>query len=105
MGSTDKFLPGTVLSVVAFAAATVPAIELVEVAELEAADDVPPCFKGFPLTPTDEAEDGEVWTEDEEVGTDEVDVDVEVGTVDEEVESGAEEVVMADEEVCTDDET
>ena len=41
MGSTDNFLPGTVSSVVASAAAaaaTVPATELVEVAELEAAE-------------------------------------------------------------------
>jgi len=90
MGSTDNFLPGTVvLSVVASAAATVPAIELVGVAELEAAEDVPPCFWEFALTPTDEAEGGEVGTDDEEV---------------DKVESGAEEVVMADEEVCTDDE-
>jgi len=41
MGSTDNFLPGTVLSPVATAAATVPDIEMVEVAEME---DVLPCF-------------------------------------------------------------
>ena len=38
MGSTDNFLPGTVLSPVATAAATVPDIERVELAEIKAAE-------------------------------------------------------------------
>jgi hypothetical protein len=38
MGSTDNFLPGTVLFPVASAAATVPDIELVEEAEAKAAE-------------------------------------------------------------------
>jgi len=100
MGSTDNFLPGTVLSPVASAAATVPEIEVVEVAEIKAAEagteDVFPFLEGFAFFPTAEATEvgtkvEDVSTEDDEVWTDDIEVETNGGEVemdDEEEESG-----------------
>jgi len=119
MGSTDNFLPGTVLSPVASAAAAVPAIGLVEVAKIVAAaakaEDVPPCLKLVPteVATEDGTEDvddntgeGEGRTDDVKVGTDDVEVgtdDVKVGADDEEVEIADEEAATSVEEVDTAD--
>jgi len=95
MGSTDNFLPGTVLSPVATAAATVPDIEMVEVAEME---DVLPCFWFFPIDEVTEV--GTMVVDEDEDWTN----DVEVGTSDDEVEIDDEEAGTSVEVVWTDDE-